>query len=180
MTAHENVTVRLADDWGVDCRAMALIPLGAGAVWGQMRDFCRFVTLDPFHERVDFGVDAPRSGASFRLVHAFWPIRLVRHGRVLRWSEGIGYAFSDLSARGVHLGFPHVYEYRVEPAGEGTSRLTICVRGRWTMRGCPRWLVRAWLYWVMSLARAAVRTELLAYAVCLARKHPRVCTPGKI
>ncbi len=40
------------DRWRVDATACLDVPLSASAVWGQMRDFQRFLTLDPLHRRV--------------------------------------------------------------------------------------------------------------------------------
>ena len=47
--------------WRVDATAWLDVPLGASAVWGQMRDIQRFLTLDPLHKRVRGGLDAWRT-----------------------------------------------------------------------------------------------------------------------
>ena len=38
--------------WRVDATAWLDVPLRASAVWGQMRDIQRFLTIDPLHRRV--------------------------------------------------------------------------------------------------------------------------------
>lgn len=147
------------------------VPLTAGTVWGQMRDFARFTTLDPFHARMRIGGGRPQAGSSLVIEHRFAGVGVDRIGRILRWREGVGYAFSDLSKRSTQVGFPHVYVYAVSATGPGTSTVRVTVRGRWTARWLPRAVIRLWLRWVLSYTAASIRTEMLLYAHCLPAKR---------
>lgn len=149
------------------------VPLGASAVWGQMRDFSWFTTLDPFHARVR--VIAPRHQAGARLIieHRFLGVGFTRVGRILKWTEGIGYCFSDLSASGVRNGFPHVYCYRIQAVDKHTTCICLSVRGRWTATLFPRWLVKVWLRFVMAHASARIRLAMWAHYRYLAERSNR-------
>jgi len=114
------------------------------SLWNQIRDLPRFLTIDPFHDQVTLMRDQPATGVDLVLSHNAFGRRFVRFGRILDWQEGVGYTFSDLSARGPRVGFPHVFMVRIEPQGEH-SELTIRVRGRWTLRLVPVWLGRQWI-----------------------------------
>jgi hypothetical protein len=138
------------------------VPRPRAEVWALVADAPRFLCIDPFHVRVVV-LDPPlRQGASLALEHRAFGVRLWRFGRLLRWDEGRGYAFSDLSARGPRRGFPHVFFVSVTPApgpaAEGTV-VRIEVRGRWTARWVPVWLRILWLRFVAGdharLLRAA-------------------------
>ena len=68
-------------------------------------------------------------------------------------------------------GFPHVFSYRLEPAGAGACRLHIGVRGLWTARAVPRLLARAWLWLVFAHVVRSVENQLLVYRVWRKRRH---------
>ena len=166
--------------WRVDASHVVDLPMSASAVWGQMRDLRRFITIDPLHQRVRVeqctaARAIPRQGDALVIEHRLLGIGVDRISRVLRWREGRGYAVSDLSKRGVHVGFPHVCVYDVQPTGERTARLTIAARGRWTATFLPRALVKLWLWWIMRSTAARIEAELLSLAL-LARRR-RVATP---
>ncbi len=86
----------------------------------------------------------------------------MRQGRLLRWREGEGYSFSDLSMKRPGRRFPHVYIYKVMKVDAMNSRVRIAVRGKWTARVWPRAVVRLWLWWVMRHTLSMVVLELLA------------------
>jgi hypothetical protein len=113
-------------------------------LWNQISDLPRFLTIDPFHDEVTLMRDQPAKGVDLVLSHNAFGRRFLRFGRILAWREGVGYTFSDLSARGPRVGFPHVFMVRIEPRGD-VARLTIRVRGRWTSRLVPVWLGRLWI-----------------------------------
>ncbi|MCE9591512.1 MAG: hypothetical protein K8S99_13415 [Planctomycetes bacterium] len=140
------------------------LPLSAALVWEHTERFATFTTLDPFHGRME--IDGPlRAGSPMRIGHGYFGIRLTRRGRVLRWEEGVGYAFSDLSLRGPGVGFPHIYEYRIVPTGAATCLMVIRVRGKWTARFIPRPLVKLWLGWVTLRTGQMVENHLIAAEV---------------
>src|SRR5687768_5147757 len=103
------------------------VPLPAATVWQAMRDWRRFITIDPLHARVDLlsPPPSPTIGAEFLLEHRLLGISVTRRARMLRWREGREFAFSDLSWRGNRnaAGFPHVCMYQVEPRGETSARI---------------------------------------------------------
>src|SRR5262245_23504534 len=136
------------------------VGLPASVVWGQMRDLLRFVCIDPLHARA-FTVDGgpARAGAEMVIEHRFLGLGTDRRSRVLRWTEGRGYVISDLSRRGVRVGFPHVCTYEVVAEGAG-SRLRVGARGLWTARLVPRWAAKAWMWWILAGTRAHLRHEL--------------------
>jgi hypothetical protein len=141
------------DRWRV-CASHSLdVPLSPGAVWGQMRDLRHFITIDPLHARVRFTDGAPgsvpRRGTRLLIEHRLAGVGPDRVGRVLWWEEGRGYAVSDLSKRGVRVGFPHICRYEVAQRPDGGARLSITARGRWTATWLPRPIVKLWLAWVM-------------------------------
>ena len=155
----------------VHVSASVCVPLAASTVWGQMRDFSWFTTLDPFHVRVR--VIAPRYAPGARLVieHRFLGIGFQRVGRILKWTEGVGYSFSDLSAHGVRRGFPHVYDYRIQAVDKQTSCISVSVRGRWTATLFPRWFIKLWLRFVMAHAGARIRLAMWAHYRYLAERN---------
>ncbi|MCZ6786723.1 MAG: hypothetical protein O7E54_06110 [Planctomycetota bacterium] len=152
----DSCVVRL-DGARVDCRCRIDLPYDPAPVWAVVSNLPRFLTVDPFHERVE------RRGRRLRLWHNAFGFRCLRVGRILHWHEGRGYAFSDLSLRGPRRGFPHVFFVTVEPRGCGGSCLVIRVRGKWTARWMPRFCVRAWLRFVVS-----EHARLLRRAFCVA------------
>jgi hypothetical protein len=149
----------------VRCRAVVELPVGASVAWGQLRDFRRFAAQDFFHAAVRVERGGVRRGARLEIDHRFGPYAVTRVGRILQWSEDVGYSFSDLSRRGPRAGFPHVYCYRLRPAGPSRCVLEITVVGRWTARFLPRWVIRVWLRWVFSHIVASVRNTLLLLAL---------------
>ena len=154
--------------WRVKAQSAIIVPLPAGAVWGQMRDWQRFITRDPLHRSVRVtgkgsASDTPR-GTRIVIEHRLLGIGPDRVGRILRWREGCGYVFSDLSGRGVRRGFPHVCSYEVEVLTEDTCRVTAWVRGKWTATWIPRWAARAWIWWVLRGTEVRLASELAAYA----------------
>lgn len=151
-------------DGRVACTALLHLELSSQCAWGQLRDFRRFASHDYFHQDVRVEHGRPRPGARLLLAHQFGLWRVRRHGRILVWREGIGFAFSDLSLDGPHNGFPHVLMYRLEPVSAVRSCLHITVRGRWTAGWIPVWARRLWLAWVFQHIVASARNELLLFA----------------
>jgi hypothetical protein len=142
-----------------------VLPLPAAAVWNRMSDFAWFVTLDPLHARVSLSDNTPGAGVSLVNVHRFGLIYIERVGRILWWKEGVGFCFSDLSARGRRVGFPHVLSYRIVPCNAERCRLCALVRGRWTLTWLPRPLARAWLRWVQGLTMRKIENAFLMLAI---------------
>jgi len=153
----------------VCCRAFLDVPLSAGIVWGQLRDFQRFARQDPFHATINVEGDLPRAGAHLSLAHRYAGLSIPRTGRILVWREEVGYSFSDLSMRGPRHGFPHTFSYRLEPR-ENACRLKIEVRGLWTSRWIPHWLARLWLWWVFGQVVRHVEQELNLYQLWRKRR----------
>jgi hypothetical protein len=151
------------------------VPLSATAVWGQMRDYRRFLSLDPLHVRVEVAGQGrtPPKGDRLIIAHRLFGIGPDRVGRVLRWNEGHGYAISDLSTGGPRTGFPHVCSYSVAPVAAERSRITLGARGRWTARWVPGWAVRMWLWWVLSETEAHIRAELARLRSWRQRSAPK-------
>jgi hypothetical protein len=139
--------------WRVRCSHEIQLPLSDSVVWGQMRDLRRFLTLDPLHREIHWPEQNTRAippvGSPILIEHRLLGIGPDRLGRLLFWREGRGYAVSDLSQRGVRVGFPHICAYEVESCGERASAIHISVRGRWTAAWMPRATVKLWLWWVM-------------------------------
>ena len=125
------------------------LPFAPAYIWAFVSDLDRFFLVDPFHDKIH------RDGRDLVIEHCILGLRFDRVGRILHWHEGKGYAFSDLSARGPRVGFPHVFFITV--AADGT--LEIRVRGKWTARWMTRPLASAWLRYVAReharLVRAA-------------------------
>jgi hypothetical protein len=144
-----------------------LLPLAAPAVWGQMRSFTHFVGLDPFHGpiRTPDGSTPSAAGVPIILGHKFGPLRLDRVGRILRWREGCGYSFSDLSRGGRTTGFPHIFTYDLRGRGSSASRLTITIRGHWTARWMPASVIQLWLRWVLGHTMHTIRNRLFMIAL---------------
>jgi hypothetical protein len=94
------------------------------------------------------------------LEHAAFGFTSIRFGRLLRWDEGRGYAFSDLSARGPGRGFPHVFFVTVEPGEGARTWLRVRVRGRWTARWLPAVLRQWWLRYVCAEHARLLRAAL--------------------
>ncbi len=143
------------------------IPRPPSTVWPFMADAPRFLCIDPFHEKVIPMRAKLGAGVDLAIEHSTFGFKSMRFGRLLRWREGQGYAFSDLSARGRHRGFPHVFFVDLEPLNQGAAcRLVIDVRGKWTSPWIPPRMSAWWLCWVageharlLRAAAAAMMTE---------------------
>jgi hypothetical protein len=145
----------------VVCEAQLPLPLSARQAWGQLRDFHRYAAHDHFHAGFTIQGEVPRAGAGLTIEHRYGPFRLQRVGRIVRWREGDGYAFSDLSLRGTGRSFPHVMSLRVADKPGGCV-VTVRVTGRWTAP-TPRWMARLWLAWVVLSIAQRTRNGLLAF-----------------
>ena len=135
----------------VDLRIELFLDRPVGEVWSEMADFARFTCVDPFHDRVIVQAAEFQPGVDLILVHRIFGFRFLRFGRLLTWREGHGYAFSDLSGRNKRHGFPHVFFYSVDSVGDSAvhgSRLTVCVRGKWTSSWASRRVGMWWLRYV--------------------------------
>jgi hypothetical protein len=121
------------------------------AIWPAMADLPHFLTIDPFHERIDLE-EPPRAGTRLVLIHAAFGWRFARVGTILKWRPLVGYAFSDLSVRDRRKGFPHVFDLRLTPLPavnqQPRTRLSVRVTGTWTSGLIPRWLAIQWLSYV--------------------------------
>jgi len=171
------IHVEVGDGWRVRCRATLEVPVGATTAWGQLRDFRRFAAQDFFHAAVRVGAGGVRAGAPLEIDHRFGPFQSTRLGRILSWRENDGYSFSDLSRRGPRAAFPHVYRYRLRPAGSQRCVIHIEVGGLWTTRPLPRWLVKLWLRWVFSHIVRRVANELGALHLSGARLGISAASP---
>jgi hypothetical protein len=160
----------------VDIGAALEAPMSAASLWNRVGQFTYFTTLDPFHASVEIVDAAAGAGATLRITHRFGLFEVRRTGRILRWREGEGYSFSDLSQRGRRVGFPHIFTYRIEPLSPDSSRLRVRCIGRWTARFLPRWMIRAWIWWIMQRLLNAIRDELLASAIASRATAP---SPGR-
>jgi hypothetical protein len=145
------------------CKATIQLPLAVTAAWGQLRDFPSSACHDPFHCDVRILEGVPRAGAKILLGHRHFFFRTSRVGRILRWDEGTGFAFSDLNRTDPRRAFPHVLSYELEPADAGCL-LRVRVTGRWTAP-VPRWAGRLWLRWVFGHVVRTAENQLLRYAV---------------
>ncbi len=140
----------------------------ADELWRRVSDLQSFLTIDPFHEKITLMRTEPAPGVHVVLWHNTFGRRSVRFGKILRWEEGRGYALSDLSQRGPHRDFPHVFFILVEPMNAGAesvngqvrSRLTIDVRGKWTSRWIPAAVGLCWMRWVMREHARLLRKAL--------------------
>ena len=160
------IECRIDRNWRVRAQSVVEVPLPASAVWGQMRDVQRFLTLDPLHVRVTPVGERSGGWAGQEIVisHRLLGIGPDRRGRVLRWREGRGYAISDLSRRGDVRGVPHVCTSQVEASGPERGQMTIGARGVWTARWLPRWAGRMWIWWVLRATDVRVQREMRAFA----------------
>ncbi len=147
------VQIRVYRSRRVECSARVKLPMSTGRAWGQLRDFARTAGDDHFHESIVIDGGVPRAGASIHIRHQYFCCIVHRIGRIVRWTEAKGFAFSDLSRRGPRKGFPHVMSITLlsEQDGAGSTML-IRITGRWTAP-TPRWMARVWLWWVtLSIA----------------------------
>jgi hypothetical protein len=127
-------------------------PCSAEELWLLVADLPRFLTLDPFHDRVTLQQLPAARGVDLVLSHNAFGWRFLRFGKILAWNAGRGYTVSDLSARDPQVGFPHAFLIRIAPAepngSEPRSTLTIRVRGRWNSPFIPPYFGRLWVTWV--------------------------------
>jgi hypothetical protein len=168
------MTLHLSPGGRVRCEAVIALPMSARRAWGQIRDFHRYAAHDHFHAGFTIAGNVPRAGADLTIEHRYGPFGLQRVGRILRWREGDGWAFSDLSRRGRRVGFPHVLSMRLADTADGCE-LAIRVTGQWTAP-TPRWVARLWLWWVMNAIVQTTRNQLLAF--CQAAIHFGVVRPA--
>jgi hypothetical protein len=124
------------------------VPVSKKRLWEFVSDLRTFLVTDPYHRRI-ISMRKPLSpGDHLAIEHGLLGVSFFRFGRLLGWSEGSGYSFSDLSARGPRCGFPHIFEVAVEAsrgAPRECSRLRIEVKGRWTAMLVPAVLRQWWL-----------------------------------
>jgi hypothetical protein len=170
-------------------RIEVVVPRPASEVWSVVSDFERFACVDPFHARVVVDGPEPRAGVGLSLQHRAFGITLWRSGRLLTWHEGRGYAFSDLSRRGIHAGFPHVFFVTVLPrqrrSDDSRSESTtiacvrIEVRGKWTARWVPRWLRHGWLRYVCLEHARLLRALFSRESTWLTPPSPRMVDEPK-
>lgn len=146
-----------------------LLPLNAEDAWAEMRDSARFACMDHFHRAVHFDAGALQQGITFRLEHGVAGFHFFRFGRIVRWREQVGWAFSDL-ARNPRRGFPHVFDAKLTPVNEESCRLDLTIRGKWTSRRLPRPLVRLWLWWSLVKMGTSFDNALLRAALHRARR----------
>lgn len=170
--------IEVDDKWRVTASSEIEAPISASQMWGQMRDWVRFATRDPLHARIRItsspAGDAMSAGqavrgSTFVIEHRLFGIGPDRIGRMLVWREGSGFAFSDLSRRGVKVGFPHVCSYHVAALTEHSCRLHVSARGRWTARWMPRWMIHLWLRWVLLETGLRIRHEINQFRAWRAR-----------
>ncbi len=158
------ISISITHDWRINARSITHLPLRAARMWARMRDVQLFLTDDPLHADVFFNsLPAPHQsfvGATLTIRHRLLGLGPNRVGRILTWTEGRGYAVSDLSRRGVHLGFPHICAFDLAPRGEHTCTLTVSARGKRTATRTPRFLVRFWLWWVLAATEARLRRSV--------------------
>ena len=161
------LAIRIHNRRRVHVVSTLLLPMSAKMAWGQMRCFRYFVGLDPFHANIRSPDGSPpaKAGDAIILGHQFGPIQFDRVGRILKWREGHGYSFSDLSRNDARNGFPHIFTYALLPRGLRRCRLVITMRGHWTYPLWPSWLIRRWFAWVFTHTLQAMRNRLLMIAI---------------
>ena len=152
--------VQLGPRGQVHLAATVKTALSRSEVWERLLDFRDLVLRDPFHVR--FSCEGPICpGTPIRIAHGLFGLSLFeRVGEILHLEEERVLVWSDLSARGRQLGFPHVYRYELTDGPDGGSNLTVGIHGRWTATVLPRSLVRAWLRGVLFSAHRSLRRAL--------------------
>ena len=150
----------------VVCEAMINLPISAGAAWGQLRDVRASGTHDPFHSSIRIEGNVPRAGAKLEIEHQYILWRTTRIGRILRWNERTGFAFSDLCRSDPQRAFPHIFTLELQPIDSASCRLRIRVGGRWTAP-LPKWIGRIWLWWVFSQLVRNTTNYLLRFAIAV-------------
>ena len=142
------VICRASDSNKVYARIEMEVPMLKDRLWEIISHLEQFLCVDPFHSRIVIkGATAP--GTDIVLEHQVLGFRFLRFGRILSWMEGRGYAFSDLSAQGKQSGFPHVFFIDIASSPEKEaipqSKLSITVKGKWTVQWIPHVLRHWWL-----------------------------------
>jgi hypothetical protein len=150
----------------VTCRATVDLPMSASVAWGQLRDFRTTAAHDPFHVKIEIECGVPRAGAPLKILHRYLLLESMRVGRILRWREGSGFAFSDLCRTDASRAFPHVLSYELEPISQNACRLHIYVGGKWTPY-IPPWMGQLWLRWVFSQLVRTAENQLLRFALAM-------------
>ncbi len=122
-------------------------------VWRDISDVKHFIQVDPFHIRLETNDSQIKQGTTFRLMHRAFGIQFLRVGKILKWEDEQGYAFSDLSSSGGSGMFPHVFFVSISPANKSEEPnnctcLKVQVRGKWTSPYLPRLLIQFWLRYV--------------------------------
>lgn len=154
------ISIRITPNYRVDCKAAIELGEPVSVIWRRLLPWNIASTWDPFHWRI-LQLDGPNQlGGRIILDHRYGPICITRVGRLMRFNEEEGFAFSDLSTRDAQQSFPHSYSYDLEETATGGTRVVIRVRGRWTLR-IGRTLVWLWLWWVMIQLRQQVRNNLI-------------------
>ncbi len=148
--------------WRVRLSTAVDLPVAAENAWRQLKDFRRFACVDLFHRRVVLSEADPAAGVELEIFHGLVGVGFLRCGRILRWREGRGYEFSDLSRRHPLLGFPHIYGFELLPEGRNRCRLRVRVRGLWTARWIPRIGVKFWLALILLKIRLSASNLLLS------------------
>ena len=128
----------------IDVRIALDVAIDAKTLWQCVADLPRFLTVDPFHETVLLEGPA-QQGTRIALLHNVFGIRFRRDSKILRWQPGREYAFSDLSTRDPHRGFPHIFVVSVVPQTANRCQLHVDIRGKWTAPGIPMWAGRIWV-----------------------------------
>lgn len=153
--------ISVNDRWVVRATADLILPAPSVRVWGWMRDWRTFLEMDPLHVSVE-RLDPPLPHADLLIRHWFLGLSVDRVGRVLRWREHRGFAISDLSRRGVSVGFPHVCSFELAPCAADSSRIIVGVAGRWTATWLPRMMVRMWIGAILTATVVMMRVHWAA------------------
>jgi len=169
--------IKFSTRWAVNAQTRVQLDASADEVWAVMQRFNRFIVADPYHTRITdtqgHRLDTlPPRGTALRIGHGIGFTWFSRVGTLVRVVPGKSIAFTDLSTRGRHLGFPHLYHYTLTPINEQMCELTLAVRGRWSARWMPRIAVRAWLAWVLIQARWSLHMHT-TYEINRDRKRQR-------
>lgn len=161
--------ISVDDRWRVTARMRVECDVPLETAQRLLRDFRTFLTTDPLHQRITFDHGEPDDpetirGEAITIRHAMRGVHIDRAGRILRWRPGFELVVSDLSRRGRSVGFPHMCRYVLSERRPRGHSLLYEVRGVWTARWVPRWIVRLWLAWVMAATRGRLLAHLAAPA----------------
>jgi hypothetical protein len=169
------VRITITPSRRVRCEATLHLPLSASRVWGQLRDFRTYASHDFFHASIAIDGHIPREGAALVLEHRYLLFRVRRVGRILRFRDNLGFAYSDLHAGDPQRSFPHVFSLTLTPLDVARCHLHICVTGRWTAP-LPRWMGRMWLWWVFVPIVQHTHNRLLAFHLATRSRADRFTT----